>query len=195
MKTCTYLFIVLTALFSTLSHAQDQQRPTVQDLDFLIGKWEISFNWYDTHQPGSLPYFREKGWQICEYDLELNGTPKFIICKGELEIDSGKYLGRKREILESIRYGRFENSFERIGLYSNWPATGLEILEYDSSKSQFIIRGQLNVQKNMLERYVDVYQFNEDYTAFERTNIANFSDMPSTEYNLTMKGTGKKIKK
>ncbi len=184
---------ILAILSSILLHGQDQIRPTVQDLDFMIGKWEINFEWYDTHDTTRGMYFTEEGFQICEYDLELNGKPMFIICRGELVGRGGNFEGRKREIQAAIRYGRFENSFERIGIYSNWPATGLELLKYDSTNRQFVIRGQLNVQRNMLERYVDVYQFSEDYTSFERTNIANFSDMPLTEYNLTMKGTGRKV--
>lgn len=186
----------LTIFLTVMSYSQstESKRPTVQDLDFLIGKWEITFEVYDTHDTTRGVYFTEEGYQICEYDLDYNGTPRYIICKGELEGHGGEFEGRKREILEAIRYGRFENSFERIGLYSNWPATGLEILEYDSATAQLVIRGQLNVQNNMLERYVDTYQFNRDYSYFDRINIANFSDMPFTEYNLTLKGTGRKIK-
>ncbi|MEQ9402772.1 MAG: hypothetical protein RIM99_04225 [Cyclobacteriaceae bacterium] len=186
--------IIAGIIIISVQAQEFKERPTVQELDFIIGKWEITFDWYDTHQPGSSPCFTEKGWQICEYDMDLNGTPMYIICKGELEIDSGKYLGRKREILEAIRYSRFEKSFERVGIYSNWPATGLELLTYDSAQAQFTIRGQLNVQNNMLERYIDVYKFSKDHSYFDRTNIANFSDMPLTEYNLTLRGTGRKIK-
>jgi len=189
-----YTLVLVFLTLSAFSQKVKKTNPTVQDLDFLIGKWEITFKIYDTHNPDSAPVFTEKGWQICEYDMDLNGTPMFIICKGELKIDSGRNIGRTREIQESIRYSRFEKSFERIGIYSNWPATGLEILKYDSTKAKFIIQGQLNVQNNMLERYMDTYQFNKDYSYFDRTNIANFSDMPITVYNLTLKGTGRKMK-
>ncbi|MEP1094684.1 MAG: hypothetical protein ABJG78_06210 [Cyclobacteriaceae bacterium] len=194
-KVATLYTIALSFMtLSATSQKAEEKTPTVQDLDFLIGKWEITFEFYDTHDTTRGVYFTEEGFQICEYDLAYNGTPRYIVCQGELKAHGGKFEGRTREIYEAIRYGRFENSFERIGLYSNWPATGLEILKYDSAKGQFIIRGQLNVQNNMLERYIDTYQFNEDYTYFDRTNIANFSDMPFTEYNLTLKGTGRKVK-
>ena len=192
--------ICVSLLFvSTPSMLLGQERtPKVQDLDFLTGKWEIKFEIYDTHEPDSEPIFTEKGSQVCGYELKLNEVPMFLTCKGELVIDHtdekrSRHLGRKREIMETIRYGRFERNFERIGLYSNWPATGLEVLSYDSASRQLTIRGQLNVQGNMLERYIDTYQFNEDYTEAERTNIANFSDMPFTEYNLTLKGYYRKL--
>ncbi len=188
-----------SALILSLSCNAQERTPKVQDLDFYLGKWEITFEIYDTHNPGNEPIFTEKGWQECGYDLKYKDVPMFLTCTGELIIDSTdadhtRGMGRKREILETIRYSKFENSFERIGLYSNWPATGIETLTYDSVGRMFIIRGHLNVQDNMLERYVDTYQFNEDYTYAERTNIANFSDMPITEYNLTLKATYKKLK-
>jgi len=190
--------IISLLLIFFLSGFSQERRPTVQDLDFLTGKWEIVFEIYDTHNPNTKPVFIEKGWQDCKYEMKLNGVPMFLTCKGQLVIDSTdednvRGLGRAREIIETIRYGRFSNSFERIGLYSNWPATGQEILKYDSLQRKIMIRGTLDVQDNMLERYIDTIQFNEDFTMAERTNIANFSDMPISEYNLTLKATYKKV--
>lgn len=189
----TITFINLAFILISIRVNAQTKVPTVQDLDFLIGKWEITFELFDTHNPTEEPLRTEKGWQVCEFDLEYNGVPMFIICKGEVEVDSGTRVGRKRQFQESIRYGRFSNSFERIGIFSNWPATSAETLSYDSITRKLVIRDNLNVQNNMLERYVDTYQFNEDYSSYKRSNIANFSDMPITEYNLTLRGTGKKI--
>lgn len=192
-----FLAIMLVSLF--LNAQEKGEFPTVQNLDFFTGRWEITLEIYDTHKPNTDPIFIERGYQLTEYDLSYKGIPMFLTTKGYLEIvetdEKRKHLmGRTREFQESIRYGKFENSFERVGLYSNWPATGIETLVYDSISKMFIIRGQLNVQNNMLERYVDTYQFNDDYTYYDRTNIANFSDMPISEYNLTVRGTGRKVK-
>ena len=197
MKKIVFLLFVLSNGYVIAQ--QVKSLPTVQKLDFLTGTWEIQFEIYDTHAPDSEPIFTEKGTQTCGYELKLNEVPMFLTCRGVLVIDStdqqrSKHLGRKREFVETIRYGRFENSFERIGLYSNWPATGLETLHYDSTKRFMTIRGELRVQNNMLERYVDTYQFNEDFTYAERVNVANFSDMPLTTYNLTLKATYRKLK-
>ncbi len=188
------LFITILTSLQALAQDTPETRPTVQDLDFYIGTWEISFQIFDTHNPNQEALFTEKGTQICEYDLSYRGVPQFIICKGELVCDSGRYVGRTRSFQEAIRYGRFENSYERVGIYSNWPATGQELLWYDSAEARFVIKGELKVQDHMLERYEDVYQFNEDYTTYTRSNVANFSDMPITEYNLTLTGTGRKVK-
>ncbi len=189
------LLITLTALLiffcSSLTGQNAAERSAkLNELNFLIGTWDLTFEWYDTHQPDSEVIFVEKGQQTCEYDFYQNGMPMFITCRGELKSDRG----RTRTIQESIRYGKFVQTFERTGLYSNWPATGNEVLYFDPTSRNITIYGELDVQNNMLERYEDVYQFNEDYSYFDRKNIANFSDMPITEFNLTMKGTGRKIK-
>ncbi len=182
----------LASIFTCHAQSKDESKPSVQDLDFLIGTWDVSLKWYDTYNPGSEPAFTETGTMTCTYDLNYRGTNKIISCRSELYTDSGRLKGRDREVLELIRWSRFSNAYERTGIYSNWPATGIEKFQFDREARIFNIEGELGVQDGMLERYSETYQFNEDYNTFSRRNIANFSDMPITEYNLTMTGTGVK---
>jgi hypothetical protein len=191
------IILTLFAVSTSFARNKSNKTPTVQDLDFLIGTWDVAFHIYDTHNPGSKPIFTEKGYETYEYALGLNGVPMFIICTGELVRGDGKGKKRIRQFQESIRYGRFVHSFEQIGLYSNWPGTGLETLEYDSVGRTIISKGQLAVQYGMLERCQDFFQFNDDYsyyehTNYEHTNQANFSDMSVLEFNLTSKSIGQK---
>ncbi|MEK6153832.1 hypothetical protein WIW50_11255 [Flavobacteriaceae bacterium 3-367] len=192
-----YKFFLLFLFFGSLySTAQEKppSKPSVQDLDFLIGTWQISFSFYDTHKPERGVIFTETGTQECRYDMELNGVPMFITCEGEVTVDSGVFKGRTRSFREAIRYSSFiKKAFERIGLYSNWPATALETLSYNFEARTLEIRGELDVQKGLLERYEDIYRFNANYTEYTRTNVANFSDMPITEFNLTVEGQGAKL--
>lgn len=196
MKKSSLIMIFTTISFNCFLQvssvtAQDSRQPVVQDLEFLIGTWELSFEHFDTHKPERGVISTETGKQVCEYDLTLNDKPMFITCKGELKNNK---TGRIRTFQESIRYGSFVQSFERIGLFSNWPATSQELLSYDAEKRKIEIKGQLNVQDGMLERYEDIFIFNEDFSAYERKNIANFSDMPITLFNPTFNSTAKKIK-
>lgn len=187
------LSVILAALFfssDACSEEEGSSHSTVQDLSFLIGTWEITFEIYDTYTPGKRPVFTEKGTQTCEFDLGQDGIPMFVTCRGEVTSDHG----RTRTFQESIRYGNFACAFERVGLFSNWPATSLETLYHDPAKRTLEIRGKLDVQDGMLERYEDIYQFDETCSSYVRRNVANFSDMPVTEFNLTLAGTGKKIK-
>ncbi len=192
------LFSMFFCILSTSLKAQEKvaQKPTVQDLDFLIGTWDITFTFYDPRNPARGETFTEMGVKTCQYDMELNGVPMFIVCETELigKAQQEKLNGRKRKATEFIRYGPFVNTFERVELYSNWPATAIEQLDYDSLTNKFVIKGQLAVQDNKLERYEDIFQFNNDYTYYDRKNVANFSDMPTTEFNLVLIGTGKKRK-
>ena len=154
----------------------------------MIGEWEITFAIYDTYKPGEPPVYTETGTQTCEYGLDLNGTSMFIICTGTVVSTKG----RTRSFQESIRYSRFSESYERTGIFSNWPATSKEFLTYDPETRKIGINGELGVTKGRLERYRDVYSFNHDFTTYTRHNVANFSDMPAHEYNVTLTGTGKK---
>ncbi len=197
INTMKHIFQVL--LFITLTHpviAADQStEPKIEDLNFLLGTWEITFEIYDTHQPERGVLFTEVGTQHCEADLLHRGAPAFITCTGKVTAteDSQVLAGRTREFRESIRFNRFIGALERIGQFSNWPTHSEEVVLFHPAKRTIEFKGELVVQDSLLERYEDIYQFNENYTAYERTNVANFSDMPVTVFNLTLKGTGKKI--
>ncbi|WP_420601967.1 hypothetical protein [Flagellimonas sp.] len=189
-KSIQFLFVLFFSC--TLFSQTKEQKPSIKDLDFLIGTWEIQFEFYNTYHPEKGVWFTEKGKQVCYYDLDLNGEPRYIICKGEVTSDSGRFKDRKRTFLEAIRYGNFVDGFERVGLYSNWPGTAKERLSYDSISRVMTIEGELEV-RNGKERYEDIYSFDQNHTSYTRKNVANFPDMPITKFNLTVKGTGKKI--
>ena len=188
------LALVLTFItYTAFSQTKEAINKSITDLDFLIGKWEVQFDWYDTTNPGSGPEFSEKGTMMCSYELEYRGIKKFIFCKSCLETYSGRLKGRTRETLEIIQWSKISNSFERTGVYSNWPSTGIEAFQFNPEKHTFYLEGQLGLERGERERYVEHYKFNEDYSEFTRRNIANFSSMPITEYNLTMTGKAKKL--
>ena len=185
-----YISFAIILLFSPFGHTQESSAPpTIQDLDFLVGTWEITFDIFDTHAPGNDPLFSEAGTQICAYDLVHNQTPTFITCRGEVTSNRG----RTRSFQESIHYNQFINAFERIGIFSNWPEHAVETVYFHPGNQSLELRGILNVEDGMVERYEDIYSFDKTYTSYSRRNVANFSDMPVTEFNLTLTGTGRKL--
>lgn len=182
---------VAGALFTSApasAEKQQQPAPSISDLEFLLGDWDITFEIFDTHNPGSQAIFTEKGHQSCRYDLEFNAAPVFISCKGEVTSDRG----RTRSFQESIRYNRFLGAFERIGMYSNWPSHGVEKVYFHPEDRELELRGELTVGDGVVERYEDIYVFSEDFASYTRRNVANFSDMRANEFNLTLTGTGQK---
>ncbi len=189
IKTISVILLLLSTLF-----VQSQNKPTIKDLDFLIGTWEVEFDWYDTYKPGLKPEFSEKGTMVCSYDLDYRGTKKFIFCRYSLDTNEGRLKGRYRETLEMIQWSKLSGSFERTGVFSNWPATGFETFTFNPQTRTIYAEGELGVTDGKLERFAQTIQFNENYTEYQRRNVANFSDMPITEYNLTMTGKGKKVK-
>ncbi|MEO1135718.1 MAG: hypothetical protein AAFW68_03780, partial [Pseudomonadota bacterium] len=100
--------------------AQDEsgdRAPVIQDLDFLIGTWDIENSVYYHYEPDRL-LFVESGTLTCRYDLLLNDEPQYITCEGKWRIDQ-EDRQRYRETRTSIRYNRFLGEFEQIGIYSN----------------------------------------------------------------------------
>ncbi len=193
MKTLATLIMVL-ATFGTYSQKKPNKESNIKDLDFLVGTWEVHFDWYDTYKPGTEPEFSERGTMVCTYELDYRGTKKFIFCKFVLDAYEGRLKGRHRETLAMIQWSKLSGSFERTGVYSNWPSTGTDTFTFNPETRTMYAEGKLGVTDGMIERFAETTQFNEDYTEYQRRNVANFSDMPITEYNLTMISTAKKIR-
>ncbi|MDX1460950.1 MAG: hypothetical protein R3348_07830, partial [Xanthomonadales bacterium] len=138
------IFFVTVGLFlgSTVL-ADEASPPSISELDFLLGTWEISFEIHDTHNPDRGVIIIEKGTQTCEKDLLYRGEPIFITCVGRVTAteDSPIAAGRTREFREAIRYNRFLGAFERIGQFSNWPAHAEEIVFYHPDTHSLELRG------------------------------------------------------
>lgn len=166
--------------------------PSVQDLAFLIGTWERSFEFRDTHNPERGVTFTEAGLQTCRFGLELNGTPMFIICEAELVAQSGRLQGRRRQMIEIIRYNRFSGAFERVGHFANWPTRTVERLYYHPDERSLEIRGELLLADGVIERYEEFYRFNADFSSYTMRNVANFTNIPVTQFNLIYEGVASK---
>ena len=188
MTRLSLLSTLLTMTFIAYSQEKKGEDLKVQDLDFLIGKWEISFDLYNAKKPNKGVVSKEKGFQICEYALATNDEPMYIICTGEVTNEKG----RKRTFQESIRYNRFLKSFVRYGLFSHWPEQSRETLSYDPISRTLTITGTLGYSKGRIERYYDTYVFNNELTSYQRTHFTNLSDMPIMEFNKGLTGSANK---
>ncbi|NQY96388.1 MAG: hypothetical protein HRT82_04445 [Henriciella sp.] len=191
MRTLLLIGFCLSPLAAT---AQDAEKPvpSIQDLDFMIGEWEIENTIYYHHEPDRL-LFVEQGTKTCEYDLSLNGENRYILCRGEWTVTEGsQQVGRRRETLTAISYNRFLGSLEEIGVYSNWPSHGANRVSLDAESSTVTIEGELMLANHIVERLQTVLSYNDDFTAYTSINVANFSDLPITQFNRVFEGQGKK---
>ncbi len=103
-----------------------------------------------------------------------------------MERVDGKSAGQKRETLEMIQWRRFSNSFTRTGVTAIGLQQVLRLFISIPNKRVFQLERTLGVQEGMTKQYPEVHLFSEDYRSFTRRGVANFSNMPITEYNLTM---------
>ncbi|MHA7872952.1 MAG: hypothetical protein ACX939_11435, partial [Hyphococcus sp.] len=191
-KTCrVVLLIIAGACLPANAQEHNGEAPTIRDLDFLIGVWEIENKVYYHYEPDRL-LFVEKGRQECRYDLLLDEEPQYITCEGQWRVDQDDRQ-RYRETRTSISYNRFMGAFEQIGVYSNWPSHGANRVTFDSETRVMFLEGELEVQDNVIERLQDKRTYNEDLTAYDVVNVANFSNLPITQFNRVYEGKGRKV--
>ena len=186
------IFACAAALAPLQTKAQDASdpAPTIQDLSFLIGEWEVEFDYFDAHQPQRGRVGGGKGRQLCDYDLKQNDEARFISCHGEITSENGAV----RTFAEYYRYNRYQNRFERTSLFSNWPFDGIAVLEIDAENRRLTAQGEFIVARGLTERISAEIQFNENYSAYTLSGVENYSDMPITEFNPSIRGHARKLR-
>ena len=93
-------------------HSIDLKAQSVQDLDFLIGSWEVR----ETIYPGTDKEYIESGERTCEYFLET-----FIKCQAKTVVEKS---GRKREYAYFINYNDRGGYFAATNIASDFPIHG-----------------------------------------------------------------------
>ena len=190
------MLLAAVCLFPISATAQDAEdpMPSIQDLDFMIGEWEIENTVY-YHYESDRVLFVERGVKTCEYDLKLNDENRYIICRGDWTVTEGsQQVGRTRQTMTAISYNRFLGSFEEIGVYSNWPSHGANRFSLDPNSRTVTIEGELMLANHVVERLQTTLAYDEDYASYTSLNVANFSDLPITQFNRVFEGHGRKVR-
>ncbi|HXV73653.1 MAG TPA: hypothetical protein VD713_02885, partial [Sphingomonadales bacterium] len=71
---------LVLAAFSAHAQETPAPKPTVQDLEFLLGEWDIRTEFYDPYKPEEGIDFVETGTRSCRFDIEHKGVPMFVVC-------------------------------------------------------------------------------------------------------------------
>lgn len=102
------ILLSLALIYCLTSYSQ-----SIQDLDFLIGKWKI----VETIYPGTEKEYQEIGTRTCGY--YLNGS--FIKCESETVIQKN---GHKRFYSYIINYDKKEGCFRATNFAHDFPLHG-----------------------------------------------------------------------
>lgn len=185
-----WLVSLLVLGLPALGLPQENTPPTqtIRDLDFLIGTWAIRTEHFDPRNPEAGVELEETGTMTCRYDFEFNGSPAFIVCEHELTGSNGWH----RMVLQYLRYSRFTDAFQFVGMFTNWPAAARGTLHNHPEERELELRYDLEV-RNAIERGQDLYFFNDDFSEFRIEGVSNMSDMGITEFNPAFTTVGKKI--
>lgn len=116
---------LLTILFlAGVCHSNAQ---SIKDLDFLIGKWEVS----EIVAAGTENEYTETGTRECAYFMDGN----WIKCETR-----GKRRGRDRSYTFLINYHPEKEYFQFLSLSSDYPDCGISAWVID--KNADVIRGR-----------------------------------------------------
>ncbi len=116
------LFIVLVSM-ATMTSAQ-----SINDLDFLIGHWEVK----ETLFPGTDKSYTENGSRVCEYYLDN----RFIRC--ESSTVSSK-TGKNRYYTYLINYDENEDCYWVTALSNDFPKHDKQQWFLDSENEQIVV--------------------------------------------------------
>ncbi len=158
------LLIVTITLLSTSQVLQSQ---SIKDLDFLIGKWEVS----EVVYPGTDKEYIEKGTRTCEYILQ----DTYIQCT-----TNGNRHGKDRSYQWSINFDKKTKHFIYTSTWSDYDFRGTYEIRLNAEKSEL--------------KVIPVYEPGED--AFSRSTI-NFADKDHliwTGWNSAFEGEPKWVK-
>lgn len=127
---------VALALIAFPVHAQ-----SIRDLDFLIGKWDIT----ETILPGKADEYRETGVRKCEYYL----ADAFIKCEAETVVSS---TGKTRKYAYLINFDSRNGWFSATGIASDFPLHSNHRWFLDDEKTKVTFVTPRNVNDNQFFR-------------------------------------------
>ncbi|GAA4277937.1 hypothetical protein [Aquimarina mytili] len=137
------------------------QKKSIQDLDFLIGKWEV-------REDNKEEKWWEKSTRTCQYTLDST----YIELKSVAISSSGK----ERTYTWYIHYNSKAQQFEMVSMFSNWPKILFDILHWDPKKRKLIIQNDKDQNKGEYhERYGEII-FEEDFNTYTWTGQNKYGD-------------------
>lgn len=143
------------------------QESTIQNLDFLIGTWEV-------REENADKSWWEETRRSAEYTLDST----YI----ELNSEAVSSSGKKRTYRWFIHFNTKDQQYEMISMFGNWHKVQYDILEWDQAQRTIIFRsGGDPGNDEYHDRYGEMV-FNETFTEYVWTGINKSGD--PTEPNI-----------
>ncbi|MEQ6167090.1 hypothetical protein AAOE16_07840 [Ekhidna sp. MALMAid0563] len=145
--------LVFTCLvtFGYSSIAQGPSSSSIQDLNFLIGTWEVR------EDNKEKSWWEESTRKIC-YTLDS----AYI----ELRASANSSGGKSRTYLWLIHYNQKDQQFEMISMFSNWHKIQYDILSWDKSNRTLTIESGGDPGSNEYHERFGEIVFSEDFNTY-----------------------------
>ena len=143
------------------------QEMSIQDLDFLIGEWEVRED------------NKEKNWFE-----ESTRKGRYILDSTYIELESNAISssGKERIYRWYIHHNSETQQFEMVSIYSNWHSVLFDILQWDLENRKLTIRN--GVEPNSIDYHerFGVITFDENFNEYiwEGENIYGDPKNPDT---------------
>ena len=169
-----YGFILSLAIIGS-ALAQSKEAPKIQDLEFLLGKWEVR---EDNHEKG----WWEESIRIGSYILDSTHI--------ELKASAVSSSGKERTYLWLIHFNFKAQQFEMISMFSNWHKTQFDILSWNPTTRTLTIQSAEDPNSNEYhDRYGELV-FNEGLSRYTWKGRNKYGDPDSPSiWNYIEKGT------
>lgn len=158
------LFIPL-ALIGIIVSGQDSDTPTIKDLGFLIGKWEV-------REDNEEQTWWEESIRVGTYVLDST----YI----ELKASATSKGDKQRTYLWLIHFNSKAQQFEMISMFSNWPKIQFDTLSWDADRRKLTIQngGDPN-SDDYHDRFGEIL-FDEDFNGYtwKGRNLYGDKDSP-----------------
>ncbi|GEM_PF-2964717 len=128
-------------ILCTINSALGQTQSSTQDLEFLIGEWDVT----QTYRPGTDSSRLLNGRLTCEYDLD----EQFVRCNYTMERP-----GKSDAINEVyFNYNSIYDQYESLWLSSTWPIKVLlqGELKKDDQALQLNTEASFHIENNLIE--------------------------------------------
>ncbi|MEQ8906250.1 hypothetical protein [Ekhidna sp.] len=145
------IWICLIALTGMVTAQENTNSPSIRDLDFLIGTWEVRED------------NEEKEWweeSIRKGSYILDST--YI----ELSAIAISSSGKERTYLWLIHYNAKDQQFEMLSMFSNWYKMQFDVLNWDKAKRTLTIESGGDPGSNEYHERFGEMVFNENYNGY-----------------------------
>ena len=154
---------VIVALLALLlfSGQLDAQEKSIQDLEFLIGTWQVREDIKDRN-------WWEEATRVVRYVLDST----FI----EIDASAKSSSGKERTYRWYIHFNDKKQQFEMVSMFSNWHKVQYDLLDWDPETRKLTISHAPDPNSEVYHERFGEMTFTDDFSSYEWKGENKYGD-------------------